>query len=278
MSLVQNSTQVHYPSSDGRPMAENTLQFEWIVAIKGSLDRMFQHDPDVFVAGDLLWYPVEGDNKLNCAPDALVAFGRPKGHRSSYMQWLEEGIAPQVVFEVLSPGNRHAEMLKKFQFYDRFGVEEYYVIDPDNCHVDGWLRKDGELIEIEDMLAWVSPRLGIRFEVEEQKLVRLWQPDGTPFLTYLEVCEQMQQARQAAEHEAARAEIESNRANQETLRAEHESLRAEHESLRAEQESLRAEQETARANEEATRAAQQTARADRLADLLRELGVDPDQL
>jgi hypothetical protein len=31
----------------------------------------------------------------------MVAVGRPKGHGGSYMQWLEGGAAPQVVFEVL---------------------------------------------------------------------------------------------------------------------------------------------------------------------------------
>ncbi len=32
----------------------------------------------------------------------MVVFGRPKGDRGSYKQWLENQIAPQVVFEILS--------------------------------------------------------------------------------------------------------------------------------------------------------------------------------
>src|SRR5271170_3739299 len=118
---------VVYPDNDGNPIAENTLQFEWIVTIKGGIDTVYRDDPDVFVAGDLLWYPVEGDPKTRAAPDTMVAFGRPKGYRGSYKQWEEGGIAPQVVFEVLSPGNRPDEMLAKFRFYERFGVEEYYI-------------------------------------------------------------------------------------------------------------------------------------------------------
>ena len=82
-------------------MAENTLQFQWIVTIKEGLEVVFRHDPNVFVAGDLLWYPVEGDNKTRAAPDAMVAFGRPKGYRGSYKQWEECGIAPPVVFAPL---------------------------------------------------------------------------------------------------------------------------------------------------------------------------------
>jgi hypothetical protein len=60
-----------------------------MVTLVGGLQTLFADNPDVFVAGDLLWYPVEGDNKTGIAPDALVAFGRPQGHRGSYKQWEE---------------------------------------------------------------------------------------------------------------------------------------------------------------------------------------------
>jgi Uma2 family endonuclease len=56
----------------------------------------------------------------------MVAIGRPKGRRDSYLQWNEGNIPPQVIFEVLSPGNRAAEMENKFAFYQKYGVEEYY--------------------------------------------------------------------------------------------------------------------------------------------------------
>ncbi len=52
-----------YPDSDGQPMADNTKQFRWIVGIKENLELLFSNNPDVFVAGDLLWYPVEGKPK-----------------------------------------------------------------------------------------------------------------------------------------------------------------------------------------------------------------------
>lgn len=48
-----------YPESDGQPMAENTLQCSWIAAIEGGLETLFQDDSQVFVTGDLFWYPVE---------------------------------------------------------------------------------------------------------------------------------------------------------------------------------------------------------------------------
>ena len=81
---TETTTQVIYPDCDGQPMSDNTKQFRWIVTIKENLELLFAEDPQVFIAGDLLWYPVEGDNKIRQAPDAMVVFGRPKGDRGSY--------------------------------------------------------------------------------------------------------------------------------------------------------------------------------------------------
>jgi Uma2 family endonuclease len=167
-------------------MAENTLQFEWIVTIKENLEAIFTDRPDVFVAGDLLWYPVEGDPKTRTAPDAMVALGRPKGYRGSYMQWEEGGIAPQVVFEVLSPGNRTGKMLSKFRFYERFGVLEYYIYDPDDNELTGCRRVDDKLVVIDTMNGWSSPLLGITFDTTGAEL-KIYRPDGTPFLTFPEL-------------------------------------------------------------------------------------------
>ena len=45
------SAEVDYPESDGLPMADNEIQYEWIVTIKGGLDAVFRDDPDVYVRG-----------------------------------------------------------------------------------------------------------------------------------------------------------------------------------------------------------------------------------
>ncbi len=209
-----------YPESDGRPIAENTKQFRWIVTIEGGLEALFRDDPNVFVAGDLLWYPVEGRPDICAAPDAMVVFGRPKGDRRAYLQWLEDGIAPQVVFEVLSPSNTVAELVRKFQFYDRYGVEEYYLYDPDQGRLEGWQRRDGTLQEIEQMQGWVSPRLGVRFALNADGELELYHPNGQRFASYVELVAQREQERQRAEQERRRAEQERQRAEQERRRAE----------------------------------------------------------
>ncbi len=194
-----------YPESDGQPMADNTWQFRWIVTIQGGLDALFKDDPNVFVAGDLLWYPVEGRPDVRVAPDVMIAFGRPKGDRGSYQQWREGGVAPQVVFEVLSPGNTLVEMLGKLRFYERYRVEEFYIYDPDRGDLSGWIGADAELTTIESMQGWVSPRLGVRFELASGEL-QIYRPDGRPFETYVDLERSRRIAEQDAEQERQRAE------------------------------------------------------------------------
>lgn len=231
-----------YPDSDGQPMADNTKQFRWIVVIKENLELLFAGNPNVFVAGDLLWYPVEGDNKLRQAPDAMVVFGRPKGDRGSYKQWEENNIPPQVVFEILSPGNRLKAMAQKLKFYERYGTEEYYIYDPDNPELIGWLRSGEELEVIEEMNGWVSPRLGIKFQLTSDNL-EIFSPSGERFLSFVELAQLREQERQ-----------------------------------RAEQEYQRAEQERQRADEALTQLEQERQRYQALEALLRERGIDPNQL
>ena len=196
---------ISYPESDGMPMADNTRQFRLIVMIEGGLDAQFAQQPDVFVAGDLLWYPVEGQPAIRAAPDIMVVFGAPKGDRGSYLQWREGNVAPQVVFEILSPGNTVAEMSRKYGFYNRYGVEEYYLYDPDHNELSGWRLIDGWLWEIDPIEDWVSPRLGIRFSSSAGEL-RLFHPDGQQFITFVEMQQRAEQASQRAEQASQRAE------------------------------------------------------------------------
>ena len=168
-----------YPESDGKPIADNTKQFRWIMTIEGGLKSLFREHPDVFVAGDLLWYPVEGHPEICTAPDVLVVFGRPEGLPGSYVQFREGGVALQVVFEVLSPNNTAAELIRKFRFYERYGVDEYYVYDPDKGELSGWQREGERLDEIGAMAGWVSPHLKVRFELRSGEL-QLYRLDDQP--------------------------------------------------------------------------------------------------
>jgi len=208
-----------YPDSDGKPMADNTKQFRWIVLFKENLECLFADNPTVFVAGDLLWYPVEGSPDIRVAPDVFVVFDRPKGDRGSYRQWVENNVPPQVVFEILSPGNTDKEMVKKQQFYDKYGVEEYYIYDPDDNELTGFQRREGNLKSIDNITDWTSPRLGIRFVLTDDTL-KVYYPDGQPFLTTIELTEKATQANLKAQKAQLQAQQEKLRADQTQLENE----------------------------------------------------------
>jgi hypothetical protein len=147
----------------------------------------------------------------------------------SYKQWEEGGIAPQVVFEILSPSNDTWEMMDKYDFYDTYGVEEYYIWDPLKNRLSGYLRKGTVLRRIPKLAGWTSPRLNIRFELNHT--LTIFGPDGERFLTYAELYDQRLLDRERADQEKRRAEQEKQRAEQEQHRAEQ--AQAEVERLRA---------------------------------------------
>ncbi len=204
--------EIIYPESDGEPMADNTKQFDWITNIVHNLRSQFRDSPNVFIAGDLLWYPVKGKEKIRRAPDAMVAFGRPRGHRGSYQQWLENDIAPQVVFEIRSPGNTNAEMEEKFKFYQTYQVEEYYLYDPDKGALKGWVRGGDQLCPIVPMNGWKSKRLGIRFELVDKELY-LYHPNGSRFTDHTEETIRADAEAKARQIEKQRADTEAKRAD-----------------------------------------------------------------
>lgn len=194
-------SKIIYPDDNGEAMSNNTEQFRLIVEIKENLELVFANDPNVFIAGDLLWYPVEGNNKICQAPDVMVVFGVPKGYRGSYQQWLENDIAPQVVFEIWSEESI-CILTKRFQFCDRYGVEEYYFYNPQTLELGGWLRIEGEFEAIEQMDGWVSPRLGVRFQLSETEL-EMFRPSGEAFMSFGE----LDRLRQKAEVRSQQAEM-----------------------------------------------------------------------
>jgi Uma2 family endonuclease len=218
-TLVSTDSDLLYPDSDGQPMFDNTKQFRWIVVLKENLEILFADCSDVFVAGDLLWYAVEGRPEIRVAPDTMVVLGRAKGDRGSYKQWQEDNIAPQVIFEILSPGNTVLEMSRKLLFYQRYGVLEYYVFDPDRLNLAGYIRTEGgnSLEEIVQMQGWVSPLLGIRFELMEDDLT-VYRPDGARFLTSVELYERAEQEYQRAELERQRADTAEGQVRRLTAR------------------------------------------------------------
>ena len=91
-------------------------------------------------------------------------------------------------------------MKRKFEFYERYGVEEYYLYDPFSGKLEGWLRRGDKLKKIARMRGFVSPRLGIRFEPGKgQDNLTIIGRDGRPFPTPLELSQRAEAERQRRE-------------------------------------------------------------------------------
>jgi Uma2 family endonuclease len=210
---------IHYPDSDGKPVAENTKQARWITVLFGNLCALFRDAADVFIAMDLFGYAAEGHPEVRTAPDVLAVFGRPKGDRGSYKQWEEGGVPITVVFEVLSPGNTVPEMADKFAFYEDHGVEEYYIYDPDTNRLQAFVRRGEALVRVRRLDGYLSPRLGIRFDLSGPEMAVL-APGGRRFLTFEGLESERERERHARLAAEARAENAEQRAADVWRRAE----------------------------------------------------------
>ncbi len=253
---------VFYPESDGEPMADNTRQFHWIQLIASNLQILFADRDDVFTCGNQFWYPVEGHPDITQAPDVYVVFGRPKGDRSSYKQWEEDDRPMQVVFEILSPRNTGPEMRAKYEFYEEHGVEEYYLYDPETNSLKIFLR-NGTVFRRQDRVeGFVSPRVGIRFDLSGPELVIRY-PDGRPFLT----AEQFDQARREAEEQVEAANQRAGDAERQVEAANQRAGDAERQAAAANQRADDAEQRLARLLDLSRRARRGQATAEELNEL-----------
>ncbi|MEK7255169.1 MAG: Uma2 family endonuclease [Bacteroidota bacterium] len=252
-----------YPSSDGELMAETTRHARWIKTIDGNV-RALTEGQDIFVASDLLWYPVEGRVNICKAPDVMVAIGRPKGDRDTYLQWLEDNVAPQVVFEIFSRTNhRRVNKENLLEFYTKYGVQEYYIYDPIRNTFTVYLRQGDKLTRLEGLQKWVSPLLGIRFEWSE-KSFEIYRPNGERFLTF----EELEREKKYLERKASETEKQLKIAWLET----------ETEVQKTKDAERKAAAEAQRAETEAQRAQAAENRQRLLEEKLRAMGIDPNAI
>jgi Uma2 family endonuclease len=264
--------EVFYPESDGKPMAETDLHRMLLLDLVEAADRRFEDDPDIYVSGNLLIYFVEGHPEKCVAPDVFVVRGVAKRLRPIYKVW-EEGKGPDVVVELTSPSTHREDLEEKRTIYERLGVREYFIFDPEGRRFKPPFR--GFRLE-EGVLRPMPParleggKVVFRSEVLDLELhgggpsLRWVDPaTGEPLPIPRELFRLAMNAKDRADRERARAEIEQARAEQEQARAEREQARAEQEQARAEREQARAEQEQARAEREQARAEQEQARAER---------------
>jgi len=60
-------------------------------------------------------------------PDVAVFLGDPE----PMLQWKNAQVPPEIAGEVLSEGSYHHDKVTKRRLYLQYGVEEYWIVDPD---------------------------------------------------------------------------------------------------------------------------------------------------
>ena len=131
--------EIHYPESDGKPMAESDYQRKPLAYLIEALEVYYEDEQDVYASGNMNLYYREGKPQFVVAPDVFVVFGIPKRERRVYQTWVE-GKGPDLVIEILSETTWRNDLHDKPELYQKLGVNEYYLYDPLGTHLKPALR------------------------------------------------------------------------------------------------------------------------------------------
>ncbi|MGL6097330.1 MAG: Uma2 family endonuclease, partial [Fimbriiglobus sp.] len=214
------TVEIDYPSSDGQPMAETGIHVQAIILLHQALEDFFQGRPDVFIASDMFWYWKEGDSTEKTAPDVMVVPGVGNHDRRSYFSWEEGGAVPAVVFEMASKGTWRDDIGAKRRRYQKLGVPEYFIFDPEALYfvppLVGYRLTQGVYAPIDEVAPdTLDSRLGL-FLRGEGTMLRLI--DAATELPILTRQEWVDEEKRRADEEKRRADEEKRRADEEKRR------------------------------------------------------------
>jgi Uma2 family endonuclease len=78
--------------------------------------------------------------------------------------------APDFVAEVLSPSTARYDRVSKFRIYEKHGVREYWLIDPEQKFIEVYALKEGKFARVgayEEGETFTSPLFGVLFSVSD---------------------------------------------------------------------------------------------------------------
>jgi Uma2 family endonuclease len=217
---------IHYPSSDGKPMAESGVHVQAIMEIWTSVDQLYEGRDHVAREADMFLYYEEGNPRARKTPDVMVIPGAARDPlRRSFRIWAE-GVVPAVIFEVTSKKTRKIDWTVKKRLYRRLGVKEYFLFDPlhdyQRRQLMGFRLVGRRYVAMnrEEDGSLRSEVMGVRMYAEGHLLrfVRLDTNERLPFRS--ELTARVTDARSRAAREERRAQQEQRRADQERRRAD----------------------------------------------------------
>lgn len=206
------STEVQYPSGDGKPLAETPTHRDNLLGLIELFRIHYEADPRLYVSGNMFVYYVQGDKRRQVSPDVfLVRDLPPRDRRDVYLVW-EEGKGPELVIEMTSASTRKEDIKTKFALYrDKLGVLEYFLSDPFEEYLrpslQGFRLIDGDYVPIEPVAGrWPSAVTGLHFQRVGHD-IRLYDPARDRLVpTRAEIAEEAR-ARLARFEEEARARL-----------------------------------------------------------------------
>ena len=177
--------EIYYPETDNSNMGQNEIHFALLTDLVQMLENFLAARPDAHVSGDIMFYYEEGKPKTFVAPDVMVCFGIDKQPRRVYQLWKEKAV-PAVIIEIVSESTWQKDITTKFALYQRLGVGEYFVYDPERDYLPeplmAFYLENGEYRRIEPEGGRVfSPALNLEL-VDDGMTLRLFNHETIEFL------------------------------------------------------------------------------------------------
>ena len=94
------------------------------------------------IGGQILFAPCDVflDELLNAVQPDIIFISPEK--ESIIQEDAIHGV-PDLIVEVLSPGNSNHDLITKRGLYEKFGVKEYWIVTPETKETIGFIMKDG---------------------------------------------------------------------------------------------------------------------------------------
>lgn len=128
-----------YELIDGREIVMSPAHFRHAI-IQANLSGMFRHYLRKKRCTVFTEFKVVFDNKSWYQPDLLIVCN-PSQVMPSYIKG-----APDFVVEILSPATQKRDIGIKKDVYEKYGVKEYWIIDPKSENITVYLLQDGRYV------------------------------------------------------------------------------------------------------------------------------------
>jgi Uma2 family endonuclease len=254
MTALDIIPEVACPPTDlwsDEPPLESDLHLQQIIILLSCLELLWRERSDYYASGNLtIYYNAEQLKKRDfCGPDFFVVLDTEKRPRKSWVVWGEQGKYPDVIVEILSDSTANIDRTnKKILYQNTFRTPNYFWFDPNTLELQGFRLIGGQYqaISPNDRGYLWSEQLGLYLGIFDRKL-RYFTGDGQLVPTPQEAELEQRQAKEQALLEKEQAFLEKERAF-------------------LEKEQVFLEKERERQAKE------------KLAQKLRELGIDPDAI